>query len=155
MQRWDKRGPYDPGGMHNPHRPFHPPGGTPGWGFVEREAHEGRVTTKFRIARPGYRPRGPKGYQRRDERIQEDIYELLMQRDDIDSSDVTVDVKDGHVTLDGTVPERWMRYVVDDIAESILGVKEVDNRVRVRRSEGDDSLRAQLMGNERRLPPSE
>jgi osmotically-inducible protein OsmY len=76
--------------------------------------------------------RGPKGYQRSDERIKEDISERLMQSHQIDSSDVTVEVKGGMVTLEGTVPHRYMRHAIENIADSCLGVQDIDNRVRVK-----------------------
>ncbi len=94
---------------------------------------DGRVST--------YRPdlqrryaRGPKGYERSDDRIREDVSDRLMYRDDIDSSEVSVSVASGKVTLDGTVPERRMKHAIEDLAEDCAGVKEVDNRIRVQRS---------------------
>lgn len=95
--------------------------------------------------------RGPKNFKRSDERLKDDIAERLMYRDDIDSSDVSLEVKDGKVTLEGTVPERWMRYAIDDIAESVLGVQEVENKIRVRRTPDADEVRAEHMGVSRKL----
>jgi osmotically-inducible protein OsmY len=100
-------------------------------------------------------PRGPKGYKRPDERLKDDIAERLMYRNDIDSSEVSLEVKDGVVTLDGTVPERWMRYAIDDIAESVIGVESVQNNVRVKRTPDADTVRAQYMGGTRRLRSSD
>src|SRR5690606_3125514 len=77
--------------------------------------------------------RGPKGYQRTDERIKEDIYERVMEREHLDVEDVTVEVKDGRVTLQGEVPERWMKHEVEDIADGCMGVKDVENNIRVKR----------------------
>jgi osmotically-inducible protein OsmY len=94
---------------------------------------------------------GPKGYQRSDARLREDVSERLMFRDDIDSSDVTVEAKDGLIILEGTVPERWMRYAVDDVAESVMGAKEVQNRVRVQHANVENPERAELMGQVRRM----
>lgn len=79
-----------------------------------------------------YRP-GPKGYTRSDERIREDISERLMLADSIDSSEVTVSVKDGRVTLEGTVPTRSMKHSIEDLADHTAGVQDVDNRIRVER----------------------
>jgi hypothetical protein len=79
--------------------------------------------------------RGPKGYKRSDERIQEDLCEHLMDIADIDSSDVSVQVRDGCVLLDGTVPVRSMRYEIEDIAATTLGVTDVENHIRVPRQE--------------------
>ena len=52
----------------------------------------------------------------------------------IDASEVTVEVRNGKVTLDGTVPERQMKHAIEDIADNCLGVDDVENRVRVSRS---------------------
>ena len=76
-------------------------------------------------------PQGPKGYTRSDERVREDISERLMQCYDIDSSEVTVQVQSGKVTLEGTVPSRHMKHAIEDIADSAPGVQDVDNRIRV------------------------
>jgi hypothetical protein len=76
-------------------------------------------------------PMGPKGYARSDERLREDISERLMQAYDIDSSEVTVQVQGGKVVLEGTVPSRYMKHAIEDIADNAPGVQDVDNRVRV------------------------
>jgi hypothetical protein len=94
---------------------------------------EGRVSTWRPELRQPFR-RGPKGYQRSDERIREDLSDRLMQSMHIDSSDVSVEVAKGKVTLDGTVPERRMKYAIEDLAESCGGVQDVDNRIRVQRA---------------------
>ena len=47
-------------------------------------------------------PPGPKGYQRSDERLREDISERIMRADAIDSSDVTVEVSGAKVVKEGT-----------------------------------------------------
>jgi osmotically-inducible protein OsmY len=76
--------------------------------------------------------RGPKGYQRSDERLREDICERLIQRGSaIDLSDVTVEVKEGKVELQGWVPERRMKHMIEDVADECSGVKDIDNRIRV------------------------
>jgi osmotically-inducible protein OsmY len=77
--------------------------------------------------------RGPKNYRRSDERVAEEIIERLMCAPRIDPSAVTVAVEDGTVTLEGVVPERWMRYAIESLAAMVWGVRDVDNRVRVAR----------------------
>jgi len=77
--------------------------------------------------------RGPKGYTRSDERIKEDISEQLWRAEHVDSSDVTIAVENGVVKLSGTVPERWMRHEIEDIADNSMGVREIENNVRVQR----------------------
>jgi osmotically-inducible protein OsmY len=79
--------------------------------------------------------RGPKGYKRSDERLKEDISERLMQSGHIDPSEVTVEVQNGKVTLEGTVPERRMKHQIEDLVDDCPGVQDIDNRVRVSRGE--------------------
>jgi len=74
----------------------------------------------------------PEGDRRSDERLREDICEQLMRRgDDVDASEVTVEVKEGIVTLQGAVPERRMKHAIEDIVDDCTGVKDIDNRLRV------------------------
>lgn len=76
--------------------------------------------------------RGPKGYTRTDDRIREDICERLMACwPRIDASEVSVAVKEGVVTFEGTVPDRRMKHAIEDLAERCVGVGDVENRVRV------------------------
>jgi len=77
------------------------------------------------------RGRGPKGYERSDERLREDICERLIWNDDIDASEVSVEVRSGIVVLEGAVPERKMKHAIEDLADACLGVKEIENRIRV------------------------
>ena len=77
---------------------------------------------------------GPKGYQRSDERLREDISERLMQAGNIDSSEVTVVVAGAKVTLEGTVPDRNMKHAIEDLVDACPGVQDIDNRVRVARN---------------------
>lgn len=79
----------------------------------------------------GYRGRGPKNYSRSDERIQEDISERLWDADDVDASDVTVEVQNGEVTLRGNVEKRHIKHRIEDIVDSCGGVKDIHNEIRV------------------------
>jgi hypothetical protein len=85
------------------------------------------------------RPRGPKGYKRSDDTIYEDLCEHLMELDDIDASEVEVRVEDGCVKLAGTVPERFMKYEIENIAATTLGVDDVQNDIRVPRRQTDSA----------------
>jgi hypothetical protein len=80
-----------------------------------------------------HRGRGPKGYKRSDERLKEDISERLMQDYQIDAGEVSVEVQSGKVTLDGTVPARHMKHMIEDLVDGCPGVQDIDNRVRVAR----------------------
>ena len=79
----------------------------------------------------GYRGRGPKNWSRSDERIKEDISERLWDADDVDASDVTVEVKDGEVTLRGNVDRRSVKHRIEDIADACSGVRDIHNEIRV------------------------
>lgn len=78
------------------------------------------------------RGRGPKNYRRSDERIKEDINDRLSDRPELDASDVEVTVVNCEVTLAGTVNARRDKRLAEDIAENVLGVQNVENRLRVK-----------------------
>jgi len=73
----------------------------------------------------------PKGYTRSDARIREDICEQLADSG-MDVRDVSVSVNDGCVRLEGSVHSNRVRHAVEDCAATCLGVKAVENRIRVR-----------------------
>ena len=78
-----------------------------------------------------HRGKGPKGYKRSDSRIEEDINEALTQDHYIDSSEVQVSIVNGDVMLLGNVSTRDEKRRAEDIAESIPGVTNVENRIRI------------------------
>jgi hypothetical protein len=73
----------------------------------------------------------PQGYQRSDERIREDVCERLWDEPHVEVGEVTVEVRDGVVILEGSVPQRQMKHAIEDIAAACRGVSDVDNRIRV------------------------
>jgi hypothetical protein len=79
--------------------------------------------------------RGPQDYRRSDERIEEDVNERLTQHGQIDASDVSVSVRNGEVTLQGTVDSRQAKRMAEDVAESVSGVQDVHNHLRLRQRE--------------------
>lgn len=81
---------------------------------------------------PSYRGRGPRNYQRPDTSIREDLCELLTLDDDIDATDIDVNVAAGIVTLNGEVPERQMKRRAERLAERIRGVRDVQNNLRLK-----------------------
>src|SRR5690606_30482013 len=87
-------------------------------------------------ARGGYRGVGPRNYSRSDERIREDLNERLTEADDLDASDITVEVSNGVATLGGMVPQRWMKHRAEDLADGCTGVRDVRNPVRVGEADG-------------------
>lgn len=83
--------------------------------------------------RPSYRGLGPKNYHRSDDRIREDVCERLADDDRVDASDIEVHVQDSIVTMSGTVRDRDMKRRAEDVIESVNGVRDVQNQVRVAR----------------------
>ncbi len=85
-----------------------------------------------------HRGRGPKGYRRSDERIQEDVNDRLSEGY-LDATDITVMVEGGEVTLTGTVNNRSDKRRAEDIAEYVSGVTNVENRLRVKNTNRYDT----------------
>jgi hypothetical protein len=105
-----------------------------GWGaYGERE-------------RGRYAGRGPKGWQRSDDRIREDINERLTDHPHIDASEIEVKVQNGEVTMTGTVDERHAKRLAEDIAESVSGVREVHNQIRIRQGRMTEELQTTSTG---------
>ncbi len=75
--------------------------------------------------------RGPRGYRRADERIREDVCELLTRHGEIDASEMDVEVADATVTLRGTAESGRVRRLTEELIEEIPGVREVRNELRV------------------------
>lgn len=81
---------------------------------------------------PDHRGKGPRGYARSDERIREDVCDLLTEDAQLDPSDVEVTVSGGEVTLNGTVSDRSEKHMAEDWAEQVRGVVHVQNNLRIR-----------------------
>jgi osmotically-inducible protein OsmY len=79
----------------------------------------------------GFRGKGPRNYKRSDERIREIICDLLCNDPHLDASDMEVEVKNGNVILTGSVEDRFAKRLAEDLAESVLGVVIIENRIHV------------------------
>ena len=88
------------------------------------------------VRRGEHQGRGPKGYQRSDERIREDINERLTDDARIDASEIEVQVQNREVTLTGTVRDRNEKRRAEDLAESVSGVSHVQNNLRIGERQG-------------------
>jgi osmotically-inducible protein OsmY len=122
------RGPYRRGAEH--------------YGFFERisdeikswlgdEKAERRHRRMDEMRMGMYAGRGPRGYRRSDERIREDVNERLTDDWRVDASDIEVSVDKGLVTLAGRVGSRAEKRRAEDVAESVSGVTDVSNQLRV------------------------
>ena len=80
--------------------------------------------------------RGPRGYTRSDDRIREDVNDRLTDDAMVDASEIEVTVSKCEVTLNGTVDTRMAKRRAEDIAESVSGVRHVQNNIRVKEREG-------------------
>lgn len=81
---------------------------------------------------------GPKAYKRSDDRIREDVYEVLTRHGQIDATDIEVEVRGGEVTLKGMVAERHQKLLSEHLVSQLGGVTEIHNQVRVpRQSESE------------------
>lgn len=94
-----------------------------------------------------HRGRGPKNYRRSDERIMEDVNDRLSDDYYVDASEVEVMVMNTEVTLTGTVNSREEKRRAEDIAESVSGVTNVENRLRVKGRYGDYSSSSTTTGS--------
>jgi hypothetical protein len=84
----------------------------------------------------GYAGRGPKGYRRSDERIEEEVNDRLTRHPGIDASEIEVSVSNGEVTLRGTVSNRQQKRAAEDCVEEVFGVENVQNQLRVAAGRG-------------------
>ena len=90
-----------------------------------------------------HRGRGPQGYRRTDARISEDAHDRLTDDPRIDATNIQVSVKDGEVTLTGTVADRAAKHRAEHCVEDIPGVGHVQNNLRV---DPDQARRATPLG---------
>ncbi len=95
-----------------------------------------------------YTGKGPSGYERSDDRISEDVCDILWLNGDIDASDVDVDVKNGVVTFKGTVENRRMKRLAEDLAYSVPGVDDVQNQLRIQQHQGQLGTGGQGLANQ-------
>lgn len=81
------------------------------------------------FAHVNYAGRGPKGYRRSDERIKEDVCEVLERHPLIDASEMEISVTDGVVVLRGAVENRAQKRLAEFSIENLSGVKDVRNEL--------------------------
>jgi hypothetical protein len=79
-----------------------------------------------------FRGVGPRGWRRPDPEIMSDVCGCLAEHPRLDASEVEVLVLDGEVSLLGAVGSRGARRLAEEIADSVSGVRDVSNQLRVR-----------------------
>lgn len=110
------------------------------WGRVKHEAS--RVVGA--ITGHPHQHKGPKGWRRADEAIREDVCEALAYDENLDASDIEVEVKDSEVTLNGTVRDRHSKRRAEFLAEHVRAVHDVHNRLTIRKEDDDLSFTAPI-----------
>lgn len=100
------------------------------YGRQRAGAREWSSVEGWRVPGP-HAGRGPRSYQRSDERIREEINERLTAHGLIDATEVDCRVVNGEVTLTGFVDSRAAKRAAEDLAEDLYGVREVRNELRV------------------------
>jgi hypothetical protein len=89
--------------------------------------------------RPGpYTGMGPEGYHRSDERIKEDVSERLTRHGQLDARGIHVDVQNGEVTLTGEVDSRQSKREAERVADSVHGVSDVHNQIKINPARHDN-----------------
>jgi hypothetical protein len=81
----------------------------------------------------GYYGKGPKGWKRSDERIKDEVCEVLYRDQHIDATNIEVAVQDGVVTLSGSIDTRWSKRHAEQRIEHLSGIEDVHNEIRVQR----------------------
>lgn len=119
--------------------------GSDRWDDSRADRYGERLGERFGDRASGRRA-GPRNFKRSDERIRDEICERLTFASGVNVRDVSVDVSNGVVTLNGTVERRAQKYDIEDIADNTFGVTEVENNIRVERQPTDDTISAGFNG---------
>jgi hypothetical protein len=94
---------------------------------------------RFRQARGRQCGRGPRRVEdvqplgEEDARIWNEVSACLTEDWYVDGTEITVSVDDGEVTLEGVVENRAEKRLAEDCADSVPGVVDVRNNLRIRR----------------------
>lgn len=90
-------------------------------------------------AHEGHRGKGPKSFSRTDENLREEVCEAFLLSHDLDPEFMEVQVKDAVVVLTGRARTRGDKWLAEELAFGVSGVKDVQNRIRCGKwDEGDD-----------------
>jgi hypothetical protein len=101
------------------------------YGAQRHGAREWSSPERWQVPGP-HSGRGPRGYQRSDERILEELNDRLTAHGLIDASDIDTRVESCEITLEGWVDSREAKRAAGDVAEDIPGVRDVHNHLRLR-----------------------
>jgi osmotically-inducible protein OsmY len=71
------------------------------------------------------------GELRGDEQLKEEIHQRLIEHPDLDIHDLSISMRDGHATLEGSVPDAHMKKVIVELIDNVNGVLKIDERILV------------------------
>jgi len=94
---------------------------------------EGPSGSERRKSGGSHTGQGQRLQRRSDDKIHNEIWELLTNSADLDASEIELHVESGEVTLTGTVDSRDAKWLSEDLVTSVTGVREVHNRLKVAR----------------------
>ena len=97
--------------------------------------------------------KGPKGWRPSDLRLKEEVSEALFLDNEVDASDIEVEVQDGIVTLTGFVESRQTKRMAEDLVDDVTGVVDVRNLLAIRVSPPEVTSRAEA-NEDWAYPPS-
>ncbi len=136
--RWDRDEPYRDDDRHD-RSSYDGGGGYLGQGGQQmgyERSYEPHGTHRYGergyMGFPSHRGKGPVGYTRSDERIRELVCDALTDDHYVDATHIEVTVRNGEVTLAGTVDDRVQKRMAEACVESVGGVKDVHNQLRIR-----------------------
>jgi hypothetical protein len=99
--------------------------------YPERKRYGRYSDRQFRDVRENHYGKGPKGYRRSDSSILEEANEALYESYEVDATNIEVQVKEGIITLTGTVIDRDSKREAENCVETINGVLDVRNELRL------------------------
>jgi len=68
-----------------------------------------------------------------DQRIVQEMDDHLAEHSYIDATAIVVTVKDGVLTLDGSVPDDDQKHYAEEVAQKVSGVTQVQNRLKIKK----------------------
>lgn len=74
---------------------------------------------------------GPRDYRRNDDTIRDEVNGILTRHGGIDGREIQVQVRNGEVTLTGTVLNRRMKLLTEQVIDRVSGVKDIHNQLRI------------------------
>lgn len=118
----DDHSPYGGPGYHEREHPGVSGKDESGETWIDRRAYD---------AQRSFLGKGPKGYQRSDDRIYEEVCEALRDDPTVDASEIGVLVQDGIVSLEGAANTRMEKRLAEVIASEVPGVLDVRNDIKL------------------------